>query len=283
MWYDDTDSAWEFCNDNSGVPDVLSGGGGSSEWTNNSGNLTIEDDEGFGWSNSPTTQTTFEAGFFYDGTDTVNLGTASGTADVNLSANIYLAENGTESTPAFAFADQTNTGIYRRSTNVVGIVAGGEQEFEFFANAVRADSVGQYTWSSGETEAAAQDVGLARDSANNVVITDGFTGEGSLVERPDSDTIADSGDGNPATATLNPTSNLVLITCNDTDTCDVTMGETDTAERSVRIVNISANTVDFADTTGVSELAGAFAAGQYDSITLQYIGDRWVEISRSNN
>ena len=62
------------------------------------------------------------------------------------------------------------------------------------------------------------------------------------------------------------------------------MGETGIVSGSVvDIVNISSNTVDFVDSAGVSELAGAFAAGQYDSLRLLYASDRWVEVSRSNN
>lgn len=100
----------------------------------------------------------------------------------------------------------------------------------------------------------------------------------------DADTIADSGDANPATATLTPSSDYVTITCNDVDTCDVTMGESGVGTgRRVCITNISANTVDFADTAGVSELAGDFAMGQYDTLCLLYGPSAWLEISRSNN
>ena len=100
----------------------------------------------------------------------------------------------------------------------------------------------------------------------------------------DADTIATTGDGNPATHTLTPTTSYVELTCNDADTCDVTMGETGMVEGTrVVIVNVSANVCDFADAAGVSELAGAFAMGQYDVLTLQYIGDTWVEVSRSDN
>lgn len=49
------------------------------------------------------------------------------------------------------------------------------------------------------------------------------------------------------------------------------------------IVNISAPAVNFADTGTVSELAGAFAAGPYDTLRLRYVVDRWMELSRSNN
>jgi len=100
----------------------------------------------------------------------------------------------------------------------------------------------------------------------------------------DADTIADTGDANPATHTLTPTSSYVELTCNDADTCDITMGESGIPEGAkVTIVNVSANVCDFSDTAGVSELAGAFAMGQYDALELVYIGDRWAEVSRSNN
>ncbi len=100
----------------------------------------------------------------------------------------------------------------------------------------------------------------------------------------DADTIADSGDGNPATATLTPTSSYIELTCSDSDTCDITMAETGMEEGMiVNIVNVSANTCDFSDSAGVSELAGAFAMEQYDVLSLLYSGDAWIEISRSNN
>ena len=99
----------------------------------------------------------------------------------------------------------------------------------------------------------------------------------------DADTIADSGDGNPATATLTPTSSYVEITCNDANTCDITMGETGTAEGEiVHIVNVSTNSVDFADSSGVLELDGGVTIelGQYQSASFLYDGSRWVEASR---
>jgi hypothetical protein len=95
--------------------------------------------------------------------------------------------------------------------------------------------------------------------------------------------VADSGDGNAATATLNPTSNVVIVSCADSDGCDITMGESDTVVRVVSIVNDTANAANFADTAGVSEIAGAFAMGDNDSLTLVYNGSEWVEVSRSNN
>lgn len=107
---------------------------------------------------------------------------------------------------------------------------------------------------------------------------------GAFVDVPSTLTVSDSGNGSPATSTLTPTSSLVKVTCNDADGCDVTLGESDLYDgQQVRIVNVSANTVNFADTSGVSEIAGAAALGQWDTISLLYVSDRWVETGRSNN
>lgn len=97
-------------------------------------------------------------------------------------------------------------------------------------------------------------------------------------------TVAADGAGTAAAADLTPTRPYIEIDCQDTDGCNITMKEASALEGElIRIVNISANTVNFADTGAVSELAGAFAAGQWDSITMVYEGTRWVETSRSNN
>lgn len=97
-------------------------------------------------------------------------------------------------------------------------------------------------------------------------------------------TIASSGDGSPATATHDPSTAFTYFTCQDTDGCNVTMGETNPATGQLWIgCNNGSNVVNFADTASVSELAGAFAAGQYDCIQLMYVLGRWMELSRSNN
>jgi len=76
----------------------------------------------------------------------------------------------------------------------------------------------------------------------------------------------------------------VLYTCLDADGCNVTFVETGAWDGfPIRIVNISANVVNFADTPGVSELAGAFAADQWDTLTVMYASTTYVELSRSNN
>ncbi|HEX9679290.1 MAG TPA: hypothetical protein VGA08_01605, partial [Candidatus Saccharimonadales bacterium] len=101
----------------------------------------------------------------------------------------------------------------------------------------------------------------------------------------DARTISDNGTGANATLTLNPNSAYVEITCNDAQGCDITMAEAAPVRQGnvLVAVNLSAVNVNFADTANVTELAGVFAAGQYDSITMMYLSDRWVELSRSNN
>jgi len=111
-----------------------------------------------------------------------------------------------------------------------------------------------------------------------------FTVHGKLVYGIDNVTIAASGDGNPATHTLIPTATYVELTCSDSDNCTITMSETGAVQgQTCTITNISANVCDFADSAGVSELAGAFAMGQYDMLDLIYLSDRWVERCRANN
>jgi len=96
---------------------------------------------------------------------------------------------------------------------------------------------------------------------------------------------ADSGDGNPGAKTITPNSGYMELTINDADGCDLTLAEGGSAEEGVHvtIVNLSTNTGTLTDSAGVSEMAGNFTMGQYDSIQFVYDGSTWIEVSRSNN
>jgi len=97
-------------------------------------------------------------------------------------------------------------------------------------------------------------------------------------------TIADSGGAGAAAYTQSTYPSAVKYTCNDADGCNITMSEVGIiVGLTMRFTNESANTVNFTDTAGVTELAGNFAMGQWDTLVLQYNTDRWVEVSRSNN
>lgn len=100
-------------------------------------------------------------------------------------------------------------------------------------------------------------------------------------------TIADGGadGGAKAAGTLTP-HNFNKIDCQDADGCTITISESGAVEghkSQVVIISSTTGSVDFSDTADVSELAGAFTANQYDTIGLMYIGDRWIEINRSDN
>jgi hypothetical protein len=88
-----------------------------------------------------------------------------------------------------------------------------------------------------------------------------------------------------AACTLSFKSPTVFYTCSDGDGCNVTLAEPSAnyVGREMNVVNVGTNTVNFADTSGVSELAGSFAAGANDSLHVLYRSDRWVELGRSNN
>lgn len=126
--------------------------------------------------------------------------------------------------------------------------------------------------------------GVTNDLANlslddNVIVRD------RLVTSPQSGiTVASDGAGTAAAFTITPTASFLNVTCNDTDGCTPTLSETGAVDGTIiRVNHLTANAVTYADTSGVSETAGAFAAGQYDTITFLYASDRWIELARSNN
>ena len=84
---------------------------------------------------------------------------------------------------------------------------------------------------------------------------------------------------------LMPAASYITLDCQDADGADVTMVEPAAVLNGMifYILNISANVCNFADTAGLTELSGAFAMGQWDTLTLLYVNDRYVELSRSNN
>ena len=50
----------------------------------------------------------------------------------------------------------------------------------------------------------------------------------------------------------------------------------------IYMVNVSANTVTLNDTAGQTETTNP-ALGQWDTVTLIYASDRWVQYATSNN
>ena len=112
-------------------------------------------------------------------------------------------------------------------------------------------------------------------------------GSRALLGKCDTETVADTGDGSPATDTYDPTAlvNCKLYTCSDVHSCDITMAEaTAYAGQILMITSTGANAVDFADQAGILNInGGAVALVTDDTLTLMYTGTQWLEISRSDN
>lgn len=84
-------------------------------------------------------------------------------------------------------------------------------------------------------------------------------------------------------ATLLPRSPQVELTCTAAGGT-IGLSETYIVENTpVTIVNVGTNACTLTDEAGVKELAGNAVLTQYDTLTIVYIGDRWVELSRSDN
>ena len=144
--------------------------------------------------------------------------------------------------------------------------------------------------SAGNRRVTINEVGTIVASGNiitaNGLISNFINMNGYVSRTETAVTIADNGAGTPAAYTWQPGTGrtLFLFTCNDADGCDITMSETGSFTGVYNMaVNVSANSITFTDTAGVTEMAGNFTAGQWDMIQFIYITDRFVETDRSDN
>lgn len=100
-------------------------------------------------------------------------------------------------------------------------------------------------------------------------------------------TIADNAVGTAATATLTTTElSYVAVTCNDAQGCTVSLSETGARDGQVLVivqVSASPGLLTFSDSAGVLELLNgtAYTTAQYEALTVQYVTDRWIEVSRT--
>lgn len=152
-------------------------------------------------------------------------------------------------------------------------------------NGVRVWSEGRVGFSSDPNNVSdnAEDAYISRDSSGVIRVTDHVKAS-KTISVNQALNVADNGNGGTrATATLTPTTSYVTCNVADPQGADITLSETGAVDgQTLRIVCTSANVCGFADTTGVTELAGAVDLGLYDSITFLYVTDRFVEVSRSN-
>lgn len=83
--------------------------------------------------------------------------------------------------------------------------------------------------------------------------------------------------------TIQPAAEILLVTSNVANAV-VVISETGAVTGSlITIVNVGSNAFIVQDQAAVSETSGNFTVGSNDSISFVYIGDRLVEICRSNN
>ena len=144
--------------------------------------------------------------------------------------------------------------------------------------------------SAGNRRAAISELGNATFSGNVIagsgMITNFFNQSGYGSRGNNAITIPDDGAGTPAAYTWQPqfTASVTYFTCNDADGCEITMSlGASFGGIYNRAFNIGTNTVTFKDTAGLSEMAGDFAMGQWDTIEFMVVSGRFVELNRSNN
>ena len=138
---------------------------------------------------------------------------------------------------------------------------------------------------------ASWDIGQTSGSRPNAIHVQTTIEARGYIRRVHAMTIASNGVGasvNTETVfginTARATESYIEVTCNDVDGCTVIMGETN-VPRGLEVIfaNVGTNTLNFQDTAGVSELAGAFASATNGTIHMIYTGSAWLELGRSAN
>lgn len=224
-------------------------------------------------------------------------GAAAGDADLtwDKTGNLLKLGGGPQARGAsgvFEIRNSGNTDYAPVGAEFFGAISVGNYQAKMHNYAVVLGATGKLTYSSltnlgGVTTG---DVALERAGTSLLKVTDGGTGQGSLqlaktINYVQALTIADNGNGGTrAAGTLTPATSYALVTCNDAQGCDVAISETGALDGQIlRVVCATANVCGFADTSGVTEMAGNFDMGQWDVISFVYSADRWTEASRSNN
>jgi hypothetical protein len=99
-------------------------------------------------------------------------------------------------------------------------------------------------------------------------------------------TVADSNDPNAATLTLTPTNNIIAITNQDPNGCNVTFNDGG-SQMEVLIINAGTNTLTFSRVGGTQELdkSGSVTLGKYDTIRFVRYGalGLWIQTSYQDN
>ena len=129
------------------------------------------------------------------------------------------------------------------------------------------------------------DADVVADLTAGTIASDaGVTATTRFLATPSAQTIADSGDGSAAAGTVAATSQVVHITCSDTNGCALTLSETGAVSGAkLFIVNIGTNSLTIADSAGVQETTGSLTLGANDNVWFCYIPSAWIQCMAVTN
>ena len=240
--------------------------------------------------------------------------TISPTAHATKGQILFDVGAGSAALPSISFSGDPDTGIRNAVANRLYFTTAANDRWfidsggDFREAAAATGSVSMGIGASSATDPAYAyngdtDTGMGRGGADDTRLIAGAqsiigaalvssvkqaTMYGLLIESEQAVTCTDNGTGANATLNITPTASTVSVTSQDAQGCDVTLVETGAVTGEVVdfiVVSLTAGAVNFADTAGVSELAGAFAAGLGDVLSVKYNTtlSAFLETSRSNN
>lgn len=199
---------------------------------------------------------------------------ATGTSSISTASGGYMAAGSMviHSSRGIYQTSQTNNQIYPVNGGTITYLSGQANSGSNIAHTMNTSA--SFT---GSTKL----LSLQNSTAEKFAVMN----NGAVINSKQTLTIADSGDGNPATATWEPTASYTEATCEDTDGCTVTVLEATSVEGQIaELVNVSVNTINLANQANVLVISGAaWAGGQYDVIGFRHTGDLWFERYRSDN
>lgn len=268
-----TDSAsldWTLTDGGAGGPDTVTGSVVGIDGDGD-GTLSATDD---GSTLSITLPTTIDGGGT-GGLDITNVSVGFNSYAVRVPNNAwYSSKNAAGATiRLFSLAD-TNDVFFGAVDNAGGKVL------------IREDGINTISISGGLTETLRSDAGGFGLAVRNArfLADGGATLRGTTVIQPQSLTCTDSGDANPGSLTLIPTTSNVELTVSDPDGCGVTISETGATPGQtleVTVVSIAGGTANFADASGIQEMGTGCNLPLYGTLGAKYIeagaNDRWVK------
>ena len=223
-----------------------------------------------------------------------------------------LVVNGTVSVPSLRGRQDTNTGLNFTGADTLSFVSGGTRRgyvlggaFVLAADVTMTDDdwigLGSAAGRIEVDDQATDEVNILNarvgigtstpsvplDVVGAVNISTNLTTAGETIETSAVYTIPSSGDANPATYTLTPTTSMCAMLVNDPEGANVTLDEAGIPEGMIITIynRSSGRSCTFSDTAGLTALAGSFVMDNLDVLVLRYSSyeGSWVEESRSNN